>query len=893
VQNEIRFGSVWPIVGRDAEIRALNEAFTDPNCPGVALVGAAGFGKTRLAAQAQALAGDRGMTVAYIRATKSASGVPFAALDTFLGELDFSAALDTEVFVAATRAIDARRGDQRMVLVIDDAHELDDASAHLLDRVVDHGGAFIVFTARVGEGDSTAVVRKWRDQQFLRIEVGPLPDRDLRTLAEVAAGGPIDGASLQAIVESSRGNVLFLRELINGALESGVLASELGLWHLKGSLSHSPRLRDLIEERLTGLTTQEREALELVALGEPVHLTMLERLVPLAALEQLERHGLLDVLDSRAGPELRLNHPFYGDVIRAQLPSLRRILLSRSLADAADVGDVVEGRDALRVAVWRLEGGGGGRIEITQEAARTALRMEDYSLAVRLSRSVWDQSPSVDAAIVLGEALDFLGHNRDADEVLATATPMATNDWQLTKLTVRRAAALFRSLGEAEDAEKVIDEAMTSVTEPACRRELQALRGNHLLMAGRVADAIALDETVLLVPGDAAFAQASLDVGVGLALAGRTREAIDHVDSALSTRLDLEDEEQLSAVGVYLVAQSLAHTHAGNLAEAERIGDAGYQASVERNNADGQAWFASILGLVYLDQGRPVSAINMCREVATLFGRLNHPGRRWGLAGIALAAAQLGDSDVGTAALAELDDMDPVAVHLQEGYVIRGRAWTAMARGELTVARDLLWEAVALATSWGQFGAAAQALHDLVRMGAVVPAAKELEQMGDRVDGAFMEARILFARASHLRVMTLAGEAADQFEAIGANLFAAEAATLMAELASDDGLRRAAADAKARAERFLKLCEGARPPSIRERSESRLLTDREREVATLAARGLTSRTIAEQLFVSVRTVDNHLQQAYVKLGIKRRSELAAHLARSPEGANAGLTPRVG
>jgi DNA-binding CsgD family transcriptional regulator len=61
----------------------------------------------------------------------------------------------------------------------------------------------------------------------------------------------------------------------------------------------------------------------------------------------------------------------------------------------------------------------------------------------------------------------------------------------------------------------------------------------------------------------------------------------------------------------------------------------------------------------------------------------------------------------------------------------------------------------------------------------------------------------------------------------------------------------------------------------------------------LAARGLTSRTIAEQLFVSVRTVDNHLQQAYVKLGIKRRSELAAHLARSPEGTNAGLTPRAG
>ncbi len=187
-----------------------------------------------------------------------------------------------------------------------------------------------------------------------------------------------------AIVESSRGNVLFLRELINGALESGVLTSELGLWHLRGSLCIRPRLRDLIEERLTGLNAQEPEALELVALGEPMNLTLLERLVPLNALEQLERRGLLDVLDRDAGPELRLNHPFYGDVPQgsASLTSSHPSSLVPSLTPPTrTTGWTV--RDTLRVAVWRLEGGGGGRIEITQAAARTALRMEDYSLAVR------------------------------------------------------------------------------------------------------------------------------------------------------------------------------------------------------------------------------------------------------------------------------------------------------------------------------------------------------------------------------------------------------------------------------------------------------------------------------------------------------------------------------
>ena len=128
------------MVGRDAELRALTEAIDDPECGGVALIGAAGFGKTRLAAQALAAAQARGMTVESVRATRSSAGVPLAALTPFLNELELPAELDATLLLAAAEAIDARRGDQRMVLFIDDAHELDDASAILLDRLVEHGG---------------------------------------------------------------------------------------------------------------------------------------------------------------------------------------------------------------------------------------------------------------------------------------------------------------------------------------------------------------------------------------------------------------------------------------------------------------------------------------------------------------------------------------------------------------------------------------------------------------------------------------------------------------------------------------------------------------------------------------------------------------------------------
>jgi DNA-binding CsgD family transcriptional regulator len=64
--------------------------------------------------------------------------------------------------------------------------------------------------------------------------------------------------------------------------------------------------------------------------------------------------------------------------------------------------------------------------------------------------------------------------------------------------------------------------------------------------------------------------------------------------------------------------------------------------------------------------------------------------------------------------------------------------------------------------------------------------------------------------------------------------------------------------------------EEALPPGPR-----RTLTRRETEVAVLAARGLTNRDIAAQLFLSVRTVEVHVDHILTKLGFHTRTQLAA------------------
>ena len=117
-------------------------------------------------------------------------------------------------------------------------------------------------------------------------------------------------------------------------------------------------------------------------------------------------------------------------------------------------------------------------------------------------------------------------------------------------------------------------------------------------------------------------------------------------------------------------------------------------------------------------------------------------------------------------------------------------------------------------------------------------------------------------------------EIAEDFAAQDALLLAAEAAGAAAAAWRAEGRDDSARAAARRADVLLASCEGARPPTLPSEHELDELTAREREIATLAATGLTSRQIADRLVVSIRTVDNHLQRAYRKLGITRRNELA-------------------
>jgi DNA-binding NarL/FixJ family response regulator len=139
--------------------------------------------------------------------------------------------------------------------------------------------------------------------------------------------------------------------------------------------------------------------------------------------------------------------------------------------------------------------------------------------------------------------------------------------------------------------------------------------------------------------------------------------------------------------------------------------------------------------------------------------------------------------------------------------------------------------------------------------------------------------RVVALQARHASAVAAADPSAlvavslDREEA-GLLLSAADSAAQAAPLHHGAGDHRKSIEAAPLARRLANRCGGARMPAVKIAARPLPVTDREREIAELIAAGLTNKEIAEQLTLSIRTVEGHVYRACYKLGVADRDELA-------------------
>jgi DNA-binding CsgD family transcriptional regulator len=859
----------WGFVGRADELTRLTTVATAGTDRGLILSGSAGIGKSRLLHEAVAAVPPEQHAVYCASANIASSGLPFGGLAQIL-PADPPAGLSPAGLLRwAVDGLLAESEGRPMVLAIDDAHLLDPPSAALTHLLV-REGATLLGTLRTAEPVPPPISALWTEGLLSHAELAPLTDDESRRLLTALVRGQVEASSAQRLIRLGGGNPLLLRELVLAAVGGGELIETYGYWRWTGRLTLAPSLADLIGARIGGLTPGVRDVLELVSFGEPIGLTLLMRAAAGADVEAAEERGLIRVVGEERRREVRLAHPLYGEVVRRRCPVTRSRRLLAGLADLVEGVGARRRGDLLRVAVWRLDSGTAQDGTLLLDAAQQAFARFDIGLARRLAAAAREAGAGWAAAELLATVLLFADCPEEALAVLDEDP-----DDSARRLTARAAVEFF-GLGRVDAADKL---GAARLTDPAETARVRAFEAFIRLQLAELPTARQLTRDVLDEPAAdvASRALARSVLAYLLAAGGDPDASAEHIaaveaDTA-AWRRDIPTLQyalqiaQGTRASVALDLPAIDRLLAAEFAHLARAGGFGF----------GSGWVSLLQAQATLLRGRTGESLHAteqaCASLAStrVYDGSAHFAR-------ATVAAQRGDTKIATESLATAEASAGTAMSLYYPWQEQARAWTLACQGDLTAAVAVVQRAAARQRDDGLHGHELLALYDLVRLGQPHAAAARLAELAPVVGGPATPLLIRHAGAAAAEAADELFAVAREFAVLGFQLFAAEAAAAAVRIFRTARDPRALAASTLMAD-VLGRCGPLRTPALL--AVQPALTVRERQVAELAAEGVRSREIADRLYLSPRTVENHLQRVYTKLGVNGRVELAPALRLLP------------
>lgn len=853
------------IVGRERELSSLRAALADSARPGAVIVGPEGVGKTTLARVIAA--GGSSAPGWWIQATAAMTPVPFGALAPLLGEVDGHVA--PAALLARAHAVPLP-GPGRVV-VFDDAHLLDDLSANFVVQFVARRAAPVLLTIRRDQVVPEAITRLWRDDHLARVEIAPLPPAGVNELLAAMLDGPVDPDLSRTLIDVSGGNLIFLRELVNAGVDSGAIKFE-HTWRLAGELTPSNRLTELLETRLRGLPAGHRKALDLLAVADGLPAAMAERLVDTGVLADLEDWSLIGLVAGRVA----VAHGTYARVLRSALGPLKARGLYRILADAAASMGPATDHERMQITRWRLAAGivpEPDELLATGTLARRAYAMD---LAEDCGRELLASGRSIDGSLLLADVMMTDGRAAEVEQLLLAVESAATSDDDIVAVAEARGRNFFHGLRDRDAAFAVTNEAIRRVSAEPARDRLRAHLTVFEFFLGDLAATIAAARP--LVESGSAPPEAQAALAGALSLTGRFLQAFE-LGVASS-----QPDERVTVVpeGIGDIGVALALVHMGRPREGLDLARRQHGQAVDVGFEYARSWLAYAVATALLNLGKVEQARGWFEEAATaLAAGRDDPRSRLPVAGLLHCAALAGTADEVIALRVKLDTLSMPTWGWFDAEAIRARAWASLRTHERATAAATLREAITGLRATHNFVFEAVLLHDLVRLDAAAgDTVDRLDDLTGLIDGELIEIRAAHARALVAGDADALGVVGDRMASVGLDLLAAEVFAQAARLVRRAGSARSATAFERRSAELADRCEGASTPALRGAGDAAALTVRELEIAALAAAGRSSRQIAEQLFLSSRTVDNYLQRAYVKLGISRRTELAAALGRT-------------
>jgi DNA-binding CsgD family transcriptional regulator len=909
----------------------------------VALEGEAGIGKTALLSHACRLASTSGMRVLSARGgelerdfaygiVRQLFEVPLAVAQPAQRERWLAGAAGLATAVVSTTATDLSAAsnpasvlhglywlsanlslDHPLLLAIDDAHWADDASIAFMSylaRRVDELAVLIVYASRSGEGASDALPSVAEPASTaMALRPGSLSESATATLVAQELSAPVSPRFSRACHTATSGNPFLLGELLRALADDDVTPDDTNTERVDkiapGAIARATLTRlQRLGPDCTAL------AFAVAVLGRSAELRHAAQLAALdldLAADAADALAMAAIL--RDGRPLEFVHPIVRTTIYDELAPGRRAAshkrAARMLADDG-VGDV-----ALAPHLLATEPGGDGWVvERLRAAARDVLEQAPSAACTYLERA--DREPAAPAdrhalLLSLGEAELIVGKTTAVER-------------------------LREALDRAPDAEARFAAAqpLSSALTWSGRLPEAIELGNELLAGAPPADIdlkLRLEGDLALIAQFApAYAKAAVDGLAGYAgtLSGKTHaerliltclafgaahssasaaETADLADLALGGG-KLVDEHRTGSAALFLAVWALIY--ADRLDDAERHFDRALKIAARRGWEGEFAGISGSHGHVLVRQGRlaeaEAEALSVLATVslhaiarAMLLSCLLHTmaertdPRTWqpflaehdldgDLSGRVMGGMLLysrgqlrlaaGDARGALEDFDELHRRDELSgLHTPAIPSSGPRALAHLQLGDRDAARTLADDELEQARRWGAPSALAYALR---AAGLVAGGSDGIELLRDSVTAVqHSSAHLEYARSltDFGAALRRAGHRRDAQPVLRQGL----------DVADRCGALRLAGRAREEL-----VATGARPRRAA-LSGRDALTPSERRVAQLAVDGLGNREIAQTLFVTVRTVEGHLTNTYIKLNISARSELAAALTATAGG----------